>query len=297
MSKGQLRYPLIFACLWLMFTLTLVSWWVSMLLSFFSDVETDAQLALAKIPKLKNMIIWEGMTLFFLIVIGAVPLIYLIYKESKRTEKFKQFFSYFSHDIKTSMASLRLQVECLKDDLNQPGEKTENLFDRMLSDTSRLQLQLDNSLLMSQLGSPKVFMQPIGLEHIFSRLQLQWPNMKLNIKGTATILADQRLIESVLNNLCQNSLIHGQATEAQIEIFESSLNKIQINYHDNGKGFAGKITDINKPAKRLSSTSGSGLGLFLIHKMTSAMSGEFNIITVKKGFFVQLIFQQAAPHD
>ncbi len=279
------KFSLLFAGLWLIFTLTLVIWWLAKVLSILKQAKSPLGIS-GSISKLENMILWEGVSLVLLIIVGAVPLIYLIKKEAFRAESFKQFFAHFSHDLKTSIASLRLQVECLLDNLQGTDEGNKKLLSRILSDTNRLQLQLNNSLYLTQLKTPKLFFEKINSADFFENLTYRWPHLKFSINGSAVIEADRYFLESLFNNLCQNSTLHGKARSVDIKVSSDDEGFIKIIFNDDGVGFNGEVSSLTKPFLRHGVTSGSGLGLFLIQQLSKALGGEFGVSDPNHGFEV-----------
>jgi signal transduction histidine kinase len=123
-----------------------------------------------------RMIFWEGGSWIILLVLGGAALIALVQRESARVRRIREFFASFSHEIKTSLASLRLQAEALKDEhINSP------ILDRLIGDTVRLQLQLENSLFLASQDSLQLYIQPLALDHVLERMREQWPGLKIDL--------------------------------------------------------------------------------------------------------------------
>src|SRR4029078_12161758 len=92
------------------------------------------------------------------------------------------------------------------------------LLDRLLADTLRLQLQLENSLFLVNLPRGKFFLEPIKLSDRVAALRLHWPNVSIKQSGDGLVMADARALESVLTNLVQNAVIHGHATQVEVTV-------------------------------------------------------------------------------
>lgn len=90
------------------------------------------------------MLLLEGSTLVISLVGGALAFYLLGLRLRRQSEAIQQFLLTFTHELKTPIASLRLQAEELGERLKDSKEK--HLLERLISDTSRLTLQLDNSL-------------------------------------------------------------------------------------------------------------------------------------------------------
>lgn len=270
------------AIIWLGLTGTLILWWMYFAVGLLEKSPYHEE-------RHRTMLFSEGGTLLFLLIIGGATLIYLILHEKKRTELLTQFFSAFSHDIKTSLASLRLQVEGLRDESLPPTAAT--TLSRLLGDTSRLQLQVENSLYLGRERKPKLFIEDIDMTYVIEALRDSWPQIRLVSEGRATIKADRRAMDSILNNLVHNAITHGRATEMVITVTPSRHGLLKMTLADNGNGFKGESKSLGEMHFRQNPSSGSGLGLFIVRQVVKAMNGQvlFNRSTEDhKGFMVEL---------
>src|SRR6476619_3440982 len=146
-----------------------------------------------------QMLLWEGGILIISLIGGGLALFYYARREQKRHAQVEEFFAAFTHDAKTALASLRLQAESLREDF---GEAEPNpLLDRLLSDTLRLQLQLENSLFLVNLTRGKFFLEPITLSSCLNNLTRHWPELTIQQSGDAVVMADARALDSILTNL------------------------------------------------------------------------------------------------
>jgi signal transduction histidine kinase/Tfp pilus assembly protein PilF len=83
-------------------------------------------------------------------------------------------------------------------------------------------------------------LKELDLAAICSKLAAEHQQVKIKVKGKAKVLADEK-IYSVLENLLNNSLLHGKASRIMIEIC-AKTEFIEIRFADNGQG----IPDIIK---------------------------------------------------
>lgn len=234
----------------------------------------------------RQMLYSEGATLIILLILGGATLIYLILHENKRTDLLSQFFSAFSHDIKTSLASLRLQVEGLREETLPPTAAT--TLNRLLGDTSRLQLQVENSLYLGRERKPKLFIEDIEMAYVIEALKDSWPQITVTFQGHALLKADRRALDSIFNNLVHNSIIHGRATEFHISANPVKPGQVRVVVTDNGAGFQGPEKSLGQMHFRQNPSSGSGLGLFIVRQLVKAMNGHvvFNQ-KAQRGFVVE----------
>ena len=283
-KKGD-NLKLLAIVFWLAFTVAFALWWL-----LFS-VENISRLALLEPGRLSHwnrqerMVFWEGGSWLLLLIIGGAALIGLMLKERRRARQIKEFFASFSHEIKTSLASLRIQAEALKDehkDLSSP------IFDRLIGDTVRLQLQLENSLFLASQDNLQFFIQPLKVDEIIERLGEQWPNLKIVRPRAAVVRADERALRTILSNLLQNAIVHGGASQVDVEVRAAAGGRVEISVQDNGTGFHGATGELGQLFHRPQATSGSGLGLYICRILVHKMNGEISWLGGKQGFHVQL---------
>lgn len=239
----------------------------------------------------RRMIFWEGTAWIVLLALGGGALIGLVQRERLRVQRIKEFFASFSHEVKTSLASLRLQAEALKDDL---GGQTSPILDRLIGDTVRLQVQLENSLFLASQDNLKLFVEAIDLESIVERMREQWPNLSISFQGKCTVNGDERALRTILSNLAQNAHVHGHATTIDIRARDVEDGKVEIRVRDNGRSFRGDISALGSLFNRPTHTSGSGLGLYICKILLAKMNGTIKLEPEDGGFVAILCLSGAA---
>src|SRR5438477_10012317 len=193
--------------LWVVFTVTLAGWWLVFGLRQLDLINQSNLEGAVQLHRHYQMLLWEGGILIVSLIGGGMALFYYARREQKRHAQVEEFFAAFTHDAKTALASLRLQAESLQEDYAESGQNP--LLDRLLSDTLRLQLQLENSLFLVNLPGGKLIIEPVRLSHLVEALRHHWPDLTITQTGDGEVLADVRALESVLANLVQNAVNHG----------------------------------------------------------------------------------------
>lgn len=279
--------------LWLTVTLALAIWW---LIYGLRQIGTLANLE----PSLSHhfasqsrMILSEGLTFITLLLLGGGGLFFLLRREFRRNDQLKVFFATFTHELKTPLASLRLQAEALQEDL----EPTENpLLSRLLRDAGRLELQLDNALFLATArDSDQIHLEAVSFASLLERVKSSFPGFTVDLPSDVKVMADPRALESVLKNLIQNSIVHGGATHLTVH-HEVSPGQVWFTLSDNGEGFQGDAQAIGKLFYRHTARSGSGIGLHLSKFLVERMGGAFlanAAVTSGKGFDVKFSFKEA----
>lgn len=287
-ARDRLRLNL--AVLWLVFTVLFAVWWFKLSLDHVSQLGQLQPLEAEHWADQRRMILWEGIAWLVLLAVGGIALIILINKEKRRVQSLRGFFASFSHEVKTSLASLRLQAESLKDDLQGVDSPVLN---RLVGDTVRLQLQLENSLFFASQDDVQFYVQRLSLSQMFERIREQWPGVELELRGDGEIMGDERALRTIFSNLIQNSINHGQATRVVIEPKAVDHNMLGIRFQDNGKGFSGNSGELGQLFFRPTSTSGSGLGLYIARFLLEKLGGRLELSSESNGFCAEVIIPGA----
>src|SRR3989442_6335593 len=221
MSMERKRSPIaiILVAVWVVFTVTLAGLWLVFGLRQLDLINQSNLENAVQLHRHYQMLLWEGGILIASLIGGGLALFYYARREQKRHAQVEEFFAAFTHDAKTALASLRLQAESLREDF--AGAEPNPLLDWLLSDTLRLQLQLENSLFLVNLTRGAFFLEPISLSDRIDTLRHHWPGLVITQSGDGVIMADARALESVLTNLVQNSVTHGQASEVEVIVKRS----------------------------------------------------------------------------
>jgi signal transduction histidine kinase len=270
--------------LWVVFTVTLAGWWLIFglrQLDLLNRLNLEGAVAL---HRHYQMLLWEGGILIASLIGGGLALYYYARREQKRHAQVEEFFAAFTHDARTALASLRLQAESLREDF--AGAEPSPLLDRLLSDTLRLQLQLENSLFLVNLTRGKLLVEPITLSERVDTLRLHWPDLTITQTGDGVLMADARALESVLTNLVQNAVTHGRATEVSVEVKRSRDDRLSVRLADNGGGFQGDLNQLGKLFVRHTRGSGSGVGLYIARQLLKRMNGAISFRSADAGGFV-----------
>jgi len=282
MKQGRDRIKILLVALWVAFTVTLAAWWMIFglrqldLLNQFHVEQSD------QLQRHTQMLLWEGGILIASLVGGGLALFYYARREQKRHAQVEEFFAAFTHDAKTALASLRLQAESLREDL---GANPNPLLDRLLQDTLRLQLQLENSLFLVNLPTGRLLNHPVRIGRIVDAMRYHWPNVAIIQKGDGVVSGDSRALESVLTNLIHNAVTHGDASEIRITAKPVGDDRLILRIIDNGRGFKGDFKQLGRLFVRHARGSGSGVGLYISRQLARRMNATLNFVPGDGGGF------------
>lgn len=258
------------AGLWLLLTFSLSAWWMMHGMGQSASMQEYTHEIAARQYR---MFLWEGSFLLAFVSLGGAGLFYSIYWDEKRNDEIRRFFSTFTHELKTSLTSLRLQAEILEED---PRNRENENLRRLLRDVVRLELQLENALVLAQAESSKLFLEEIPLGKTVQAISAHWPQLKVSLDTDAKVKADQRALECILKNILQNASVHGSATSVSVAVQGQPHDRLQIFLTDNGKGFDGKAEELGARLVRHTTRSGAGIGLYLSRLLASRMGGKLS---------------------
>jgi len=279
------------AIVWMVFTIALASWWLIFGLSQARQLAAIEGPEAAQVARVTRMLVLEGVILVGMLVAGGAALLAAIRLEQRRRRDLRAFFMAFTHDLKTSLTSLRLQAEALREDLPAAGDNP-NLR-RLLKDSVRLQVQLENALALATTDGA-ILIEPIDLRTLIEYLRDDFPELTIDVAGEGRVRADRRALESVLRNLLQNAVVHGHARRVSLVVTRRA-GGVEIVVSDDGTGANADLSiALDRPFVRPSTTSGSGVGLYVCGRLLSQMHGRIQLREGAPGFSVAIELPEAA---
>ncbi|MGK5089081.1 PAS domain-containing sensor histidine kinase [Bdellovibrionota bacterium FG-2] len=226
----------------------------------------------------------------------------LLYRSAQDTIRAREdFLSNASHEIKTPLTSLFLQLQFLRHILERhivsTAEGTASLCSKVLQgiktceqQSSTMARMIDDLLDLTRIRSGKIHLtqkltdldkvmqtvvaglQP-QLEHSGSRTFIECPQPVVGCWDPARI-------QQVMANLITNAIKYGQGKPIEIVIFQSE-NEATFSVKDHGMGMTKEqITKLFKRFERSETVrhiSGLGLGLFIAHGIVSAHGGRIEV--------------------
>jgi signal transduction histidine kinase len=291
LTSKPLRF--ILAVIWFVFTVSLSGWWVIFGLQQIDNLMELKHDGIDILVRHQKMLLWEGGALFVSLVLGGSALAYFMVRERRQSEQVQRFLATFTHELKTPLASLRLQAESLQDSRGSP-EHSQALLQRLVADTARLTLQLNNCLFVADatskgIGKRSLRIEPLSLRAALQAIAPQWPSLTVHCPQDATLLADARGLESILQNLLQNAVTHGKASRVEVLARPHSQDHVSVLVQNNGAPFKGNRSMLGKLFARFYSGSGSGIGLYLVRTLTTLLGGTVSISPRETGFEVELV--------
>lgn len=252
------------------------AWWLYLMTKLVQGENSSFK------PNIDKLVIWEGGTFVVLLILVSWAFFALYFKDRKKSKAMSAFFAGMTHELKTPLASIRLQAEVI-DELakNTENERLQTVVSRLLLDTQKLENQMDKILQLSRTESGSLLKRNETQLHEQIHLAFKrWgKDLEFIIHKSEdlndTVLIDEFAFELIMRNLIENTLIHSKSSKVIITIKEHD-NKIEFIYNDQGQ-FTGDPQKLGQLFYKHNSKRGSGIGLYLISALVKQMKGDFSI--------------------
>jgi two-component system sensor histidine kinase FlrB len=199
----------------------------------------------------------------------------------KRLIALGQMAANLAHQIRTPLSAAILSASQFKS-LKLEGPARSQKVDKLLGNLRQLETLVNDMLMFSRTGYTGE--QPFSLESLLTELekslrqQLTANSVELNVDnrvGRATLLGNQHLLQSALQNLANNALqAMGQQGTLDINIKPAPVNGIDICVQDCGPGIQKDLQDQIFEPFFTTRSSGNGLGLAIVRAIARAHRGE-----------------------
>lgn len=213
-------------------------------------------------------------------------------QEAVRTRD--EFLSIASHELKTPLTSLRLQVQMIEKSAIQLGDKApEKLAERSrqsIRSMEKITHLVDDMLDISRISAGRLNLQKERFDlsqlckEVVDRLsplatQSGCP-IRLNVPEPAWGEWDRFRIDQVVTNLVANAIKYGAHAPIEVRVVaEGRLAKVEVK--DNGIGISGEDHErIFQRFERVSSSesvSGMGLGLYITRQIVDMHRGRLDV--------------------
>lgn len=280
-------YILIFLSVCMLFLLG--SWWLYLVFKLANKLnELEHPLMQGN---LVAMVKYEGASFIIFLFVLTGTLLYIYLQDFKKTKSLQAFFSSLTHELKTPLASMKLQaqvIQSLIEDIEIDAKiksKLNKYAERLSNDGSRLEDQLDNHLQLSRVErNSDLNLRTINFNEFAKKESLRFKDrLKFTIDDNDIfILADDFALQTILRNISENAIKHSGEENASIHYsFQQIQNKLIVHIKDNGSKFSGDINQLGQLFYKYNSPKGSGIGLYLAKKLMSQMNGGISFTNIK----------------
>ena len=299
----QSRRVAILASVWLVVILVLGFWWASIVLHQSERIAELSQLAglphaevVAELERTQRMLFWESGTFLFLLLTVSAALFWYYRRDMQRARGTQAFFAALTHELRTPLTSVRLQTEAIA-----AGEPSQELIERLLVDTHRLESQIDKTLELARIeGGGQLAEQAIRLDQWLERVlrgivAAEGEQVLLECAidtGLPAVRGDTAALQLILRNLIENSLRHGDREPMRIDVQASRSGQgVALQFRDHGRGYDGDPARLGHLFLRGDASRGTGVGLYLVRVLMERMGGTVAFGNAEDGgFAVRLQF-------
>ncbi len=232
----------------------------------------------------------EGITFFFIILVGAVFVFRAVRREFKLALQQQNFMMAITHELKTPIAVAKLNLETLqKHKLDEARQQ--KILAMTLQETNRLNDLTNNILLSSQLeaGGYKKVNQDIDLTELCGTLvkemRQRYPEQLFHFDAAKEwhIKGDPLLIHILVSNLLDNAVKYSGKNSPVAVSLQGTDHMVEITVSDLGPGIPDeekhkifrRFYRIGREEQR--KTKGTGLGLYLCKKIAADHHGSVSV--------------------
>jgi len=199
-----------------------------------------------------------------------------------------QFTYRSSHDLKGPIATLLGLCVVGRLELHD-NPKALNIIDRLESRAREMEKVLSRLIFSLDIKHKEVELNPINLPELQQKIYQEFEDLEnfdilFNVNGKAELFSDSYLLQTVLENMVENSYQyrnpHRQENFIKIDWKELSHDQIEIRITDNGLGIPMEtseyIFDMFFKASNIS--KGSGLGLYIVKVIIEKLGGQIRLL-------------------
>ena len=234
----------------------------------------------------------EGLTFLLVIILGAVFVFRAMRQQFRLSELQNNFMMAVTHELKTPIAILQLNLETIQKYALDDARK-KSILEMSLRENQRLNELTDNILAAARLesGSFKKSRQEIDLTQIvhetiqeyktrFDSNKEQGRKFNIQLEENLFVAGEPVLLKLVFNNLLSNAIKYSPKNSSINITLEKAATNAQLAIQDEGEGVPDrekkrifeKFYRVGNEATR--STKGTGLGLYLCKKIINGFGGK-----------------------
>ncbi len=237
------------------------------------------------------MVLGEGAVFVFILLLGFYAVRNTIAKELDLAEQQKNFLLSITHELKSPLAAVKLQLQTLKS-RDLPTEKRNQIYDRALNDSQRLEKLVENLLLVNKIESGRLplsmvktnvseCVQTIANETFENEISNGLLN--LDIEEDIQSDLDRMALESIVMNLVENGLKYGLGSTVHVSLKKSENQMFTLAVSDKGQGIPDnekqKVFErfYRRGNEEVRQAKGTGIGLYLVKLLVTQHNGTIRV--------------------
>lgn len=212
-------------------------------------------------------------------------------------ERQRTFIADASHELKTPLTLIKLNVDMIHRELTDPDDK--ELTGEVLAETDRMSAVLSDLLMIARLDAGKLTVkrEPFDLASVLSetadrfRTRAATADIRIAVKATDMLPArgDRERTSQILSILLDNALAYTPSGGSVAVVGSKQNGSVEILVEDTGPGISpehlSRIFErfYRADTARSRSTGGTGLGLSIAQELARAQKGDLQAENAKDG--------------
>ena len=259
----------------------------------------------AKLQKRWVMIAGEGSVFLGVLILGIFQVRKSFRKESLLSLQQKNFLLSVTHELKSPIASTKLQLQTLqKRELAR--EKQQEILANAISDTDRLNNLVENILMAARIDNSTypLHKEEYNLSEYITEGMNQTiasfnykQRVKLDIEPGIFMMIDRTSFPSIILNLLENAVKYSEENAVITLSLKRQGSRIVLSIADEGPGIpAEERKKIFQKFYRVGNeetrrTKGTGLGLYIVNYLVEQHNGSITVKNnVPKGSVFEVVF-------
>ncbi|MFN3917419.1 MAG: sensor histidine kinase [Flavobacteriales bacterium] len=296
-SRSLTIFYILFAYVFLQF-----SWWAIHIV----DLSKQTFLQEEQLNRRLLMIAGEAIVFVVLLTLGILKIRSTFKKEVELSRRQKNFLLSVTHELKSPIASIKLNLQTIQKHPQLDLDKKTRLLQKAIMEGERLNQMVENMLIATRLEENIPALSPQNIQLLpfveellkqFDHEKKQLITTKLSISSDIVLQADAEALRTILTNLYENALKYSPGnTLIEIESI-SNESSIAIIIKDQGTGIATENREkvlekfFREGNEETRKTKGTGLGLYIVSKLMVLHGGSTTIKSnCPEGTIVELIF-------
>jgi two-component system, OmpR family, phosphate regulon sensor histidine kinase PhoR len=234
------------------------------------------------------MVAGEGIVFIAILALGVIMVRKSFRKESELVAKQKTFLHSVTHEFKSPVASMRLQLETLQK-RSLTAEQQQQALANAIDDTERLDRLIEKILMAARIDSGEL---PLHLEfinlskklkEIIEQVSRSSPqrNIVTNIQEDVSLNIDPWALNSIVTNLMENAFLYSAADKTVEVSLYTEANMVRLSVKDTGIGIPNsekkKVLQKFYRSDATQGYKGTGLGLYLTDYFVKAHKGTIQV--------------------
>ncbi len=206
--------------------------------------------------------------------------------DRKEAEEFREaFLGILSHELGTPITSIYAASTLLSRPGLDEAARVELIGD-ITHETERLRRLVEDLVVLARVerGTIQVPTEPVSLDHLLRRVcdreRKRWPNCHLGLTVAPRLpvaRAEEAFVEQIVRNLVENAVKYGPRDGPIELVADAPDGRPRVRVLDRGPGIdpaeADRLFAVFYRSERTSRVAGSGIGLFVAHRLVESIGG------------------------